>query len=117
MDFNAHRINGKEYLATKKVQLGDKVYQELKSADIMRPETVYLDEAGKVVEDWATYYALSVKYAMCVLTLHGHLMLDNTLTLNEDEFVIENGKLVILNEKKRAIFEKYIRQSNSDANP
>jgi hypothetical protein len=114
MDFNVHKISGKEYLATKRVQLGDKVYQELKSADIMRPETVYLDEAGKVVEDWATYYALSVKYAMCVLSLHGHLILDDTLTLEEDEFAIENGKLVIFNDEKRAIFEKYTSKRGAE---
>ena len=106
-------INGKEYLKTKQVHLGGKVYQELKSADIMRPETIYLYETGEVVKDWNTHYALSVKYAMCVLSLHGKPIMDCTLTLDEDEFVIENGKLVILNEKKRAIFEKHIRPSDS----
>ena len=106
-------INGKEYLKTKQVQLGGKTYQELKSADIMRPETIYLDETDKVVEDWNTHYALSVKYAMCVLSLHDKPIMDYTLTLNEDEFIIENGKLVILNDKKRAIFEKHIRPSDS----
>jgi len=107
-----HIFEGVEYFETDIVTLKGKEYQELKSVDYMKPRTIYAEKKdGKLepIKDWATAYALRVKYAMCVLTLHGHLILDNTLTLGEEEFVVENGKLAILNEQKRAIFEQYVR--------
>ena len=106
-----HIFDGVEYFETEIVTLKGKEYQELKSVDYMKPSTIYAEKKDGILEpikDRDIRYALLVKYAMCVLTLHGKLILDYTLTLREEEFVVENGKLVILNEQKRAIFDKYV---------
>ena len=48
---------------------------------------------------------------MCVLTMHGVLIMDmKPLMLDENEFVIENGNLVILNEGKRNYFNYLIKR-------
>ena len=110
-----HVIDGKEYFATKIVTLKDKEYQEFKSVDYMNPGVQYAEIVNgefELVKDWDTFYALSVKYAMCVLTLHGKLILDYTLNLDENEFIVQNGKLIILNEEKRAIFDRYVERKN-----
>ena len=108
-----HIIDGKEYFATKIVTFKGKEYQELKSTDVMRPSTRYAERINgklKSITCWDIEYALRVKYAMCVLAMHGTSIMDYTLTLNEYEFDIQNGKLVILNEEERAIFNKYTKQ-------
>ena len=58
-------INGKEFLATKLVRLNDIVYQELASADPLKPEFVYIEQSsGKIVTDKATFLALREKYCL-----------------------------------------------------
>jgi hypothetical protein len=103
-------IDGEKYHCSGTVSLKGKEYQELKGEgnypSIQYAEIV--DGKLKKIEDKDISYALRVKNAMCVLSLHGVLIMDYTLRLDESEFNIENGKLVILNEKKRAIFDKYM---------
>jgi len=110
-----YMIEDKKYLKSKIITLKGKKYQELIliSGSIMQSDIIYAEIINgelDVVKDWETYYALRVKYAICVLSMHGVLMMDYTLALNEDEFVIQNGKLVILNETKRAIFDTYTKK-------
>jgi hypothetical protein len=107
-----HIIDGKEYYCFQIVTLKGKEYQELRSR-----EAYYSIKYGEIVngksvlvEDKDIYYALLVKNAICVLSLHGVPIMDYTLHLDESEFNIENGKLVILNDKKREIFDRYMQK-------
>ena len=106
-------IDGKEHYETKIVTLKGKQYQELKSIAPMFPYTKYteiiVDGKLELINDWDIEYALRVKYAMCVLALHGVLIMDHCFMLDEDEFVIKNGKLVILNKEKRGTFDYMIK--------
>jgi hypothetical protein len=104
-------IDGEEFYFSEIVTLKGKEYQEFKCKDIRAPSIQYteiVDGKLKIVEDKDICYALMVKNAMCVLSLHGVRIMDYTLHLHESEFNIENGKLVILNDRKRAIFDKYM---------
>jgi hypothetical protein len=48
--WESHIIDGEEYLTTKAVTLKGKEYQELKSANIMKPSTKYAEIVdGKLV--------------------------------------------------------------------
>jgi len=84
-------INGKEYIATKKVRMNGRVYQEYCSANIMMPHTLYMEEKeDKLVEHWKTYFALREKYAIDRRMLSGKLILDgasckNKATVKEQE--------------------------------
>jgi hypothetical protein len=105
-------IDGEEYHFSRIVTLKGKEYQELKSGGHY-PSIKYaeiVDGKLKTLEDKDISYALLVKNAMCVLSLHGVRTMDYTHRLHESEFNIENGKLVILNDKKRAIFDMYMRE-------
>ena len=111
-----HTIDGIEYFETKLVTLKGTEYQELRSTNPIKPSVLYaeiIDGNLSPITDDDIGYALMVKYAMCILSLHGYPVMDRTLTLNEDEFEVRNGKLLILNEEKRAIFDRYIKKENN----
>ena len=110
-------IDGVAHFETKTVTYKGKEYKEVKS-DIAYsdPSTLY----GEVIEgnfipvnDKDTWYALRVMNAMCVLAQHGCLIMDYNLNLHESEFVIDNGKLVILNDEKRKIFDEVVGDPSS----
>jgi|GEM_PF-6253011 len=112
----SHIIDGDRYLTTKIVTLKGKEYQELKSADIMKPSTKYAEFINGelvLVRDRDTFYALLIKYAMCALSLHGTLIMDYTLMLDEDEFAVKNGELYIFNEQKRSIFNQKVTSTKA----
>ena len=75
-EIKVYDIDGKEYLATRVVSLNGKKYQELCSADILRPDILYAENIDKLnlVEDWETYYALRKKYAIDERSLHGEII-------------------------------------------
>jgi len=111
--FKIHIIDDKKYYESKTVTLKGKKYKELLSLDPMKPSVLYADINDRelsIIKDWNIFYALRIKYAMCVLSLHGVIIMDYTLNLDEDEFLIENGKLVILNKDKLAIFNRYVNK-------
>ena len=113
MSMRIHTVDGVKYFETKTVTFKGKEYKELKSTDVTKPSVLYgevIDGKFTPLKDGDTVYALSVKYAMCVLSLHGYPIMDYALMLDEDEFTIENGKLVILNGKKREIFDRHIKK-------
>ena len=115
--FQEYVIDGVVHVETKTVTYKSKEYKELKSAILDSPSVLYgevIDGNFIPVNDRDTLYALRVMNAMCVLALHGYLIMDYTLNLYESEFIIDNGKLFILNDEKRKIFDEVVGDPSSE---
>jgi len=108
----SYMMDNQRFIQSKVVTLKGKDYQEFKSADIMNPRTRYaeiVDDDFILADDRDICLALREKYSYDVRTLFGTLILDGGgLMLDEDEFVVDNGELIILDERKRAIFNKTV---------
>jgi len=76
---NKRIIDGEEYFETGTVTYKDKEYIELHSVDVLKPRKMfgeYIDGKFELVNDSDVVYALLILTAMCVLSLHGKLIMD-----------------------------------------
>ena len=113
MTMKTHEIEGIKYIETKTVTYKGKKYIKLASANVREPSVLYgefIDGDFIPINDRDTRFALAIVDGMCILSLHGMVILDYHLGLYEHEFYIENGKLVILNDNKRKIFDKFMME-------
>ena len=115
MKRQTHTIDGEAYLEIETVSFKGKEYKKLVKTG-MRPGTKFAEIINGdflPVEDKDIYYSLRL-ITSDVLSLHGVLILDGpSLYLNEDDFVLEKGELVILNDNKRSVFEKYTKEKSN----
>jgi len=109
-NFKVTVIDSREYLATNIRTLNGKKYQELCSANIMRPDILYLenlDGKSELVDDWDVYYALKKKYAICEQSLNGKLLLCSSYSISYDDL-----KAI----KAKAAYAEFLSQSNGNTN-
>jgi len=57
-------INNKRFLATKRVRLNDKVYQEYWSANVSDVDVVYIDESTNELAEGEIFMALVNKFCI-----------------------------------------------------
>jgi len=66
-------IDHRQYYATKKVRLDDKVYQEYKPTSL-HPGTLYFDESDKMVDE-QTHIELIEKFGLKIDTQDGKMVI------------------------------------------
>ena len=67
-------INNCEFYATKRVRLNDQVYQEYKTTDPMRPDTIYIDSTGEIVDE-KTHAQLKEKFGIRMNSKDGRIVI------------------------------------------
>ena len=107
-------VNGKKFFKTKLVKLDGVVYQELASADPMKPDFQYLDQTnGKLVSDHKTYIALREKYCLDKRRLYGDFVFDSGRFLEQTDWETELRSIPFFKDieieyvDKPVSFEKY----------
>ena len=98
-----HNIDGEEFVETGIVTYKGKVYCELQNTNFL----TYLYKYGTVVDGkFIPEQDEDIVYALLIMNAIDLIPDIPEFRLDEDDFIIKKGKLVIINKEKRAIYRK-----------